>query len=79
MCCGNNGWGGNGCLWIILLIIILFACGGWGGNGCGCNNSCGCGCDNGCGKDVYKRQGCISGRAGIPGSSFPLPGSPWCI
>ena len=48
MCCGNNGWGGNGCLWIILLIIILFA---WGGNGCGCNNSCGCGCDNGCGND----------------------------
>ena len=51
MCCGNNGWGGNGCLWIILLIIILCACGGWGGNGCGCNNSCGCGCDNGCGND----------------------------
>ena len=51
MCCGNSGWGGNGCLWIILLIIILFACGGWGGNGCGCNNSCGCGCDNGCGND----------------------------
>ena len=50
MCCGNNGWGGSGCLWIILLI-ILFACGGWGGNGCGCNNSCGCGCDNGCGND----------------------------
>lgn len=48
--CWNNGWGGNGCLWIILLI-ILFACGGWGGNGCGCNNSCGCGCDNGCGND----------------------------
>lgn len=51
MCFGNNGFGGNGCLWIILLIIILFACGGWGGNGCGCNNSCGCGCDNGCGND----------------------------
>ena len=45
---GNNGWGGNSALWIIILIIILF---GWGGNSCGCNN-CGCnncGCDNGCG------------------------------
>ena len=45
MGCCNNGWGGNGCLWIIILIIILFSCGGCG-NGC-CNNNCGC--NNGCG------------------------------
>ena len=49
MFCGNNGWGGNSALWIIILIIILF---GWGGNGCGCNNNCGCGNnDCGCGGD----------------------------
>lgn len=55
MFCGNNGWGGNSALWIIILIIILF---GWGGNGCGnncgCNNGCGCnncGCNNDCGCD----------------------------
>ena len=23
MCC-NNGWGGNSCLWIILILIIIF-------------------------------------------------------
>lgn len=42
MGCGNNCWGGNSCLWIIILIIILFCCGGCGNtfnNGCG-NNSC---------------------------------------
>ena len=42
--CGNNS-----CLWIIIILIVLFACGGWGGccdNGCdnGCNNGCGCSC-----------------------------------
>ncbi len=46
MGCCNNGWGGNSCLWIIILIIILFSCGGCGnscgGNNCGCNNGCGC-------------------------------------
>ncbi|MGN1002248.1 MAG: hypothetical protein ACI4PC_05705 [Oscillospiraceae bacterium] len=38
---------GNGnCCWIILILIVLFACGGWGGCGCGdnCGNNCGCGC-----------------------------------
>lgn len=41
----NNGFGGN-CCWIIILILILF-CGGCGtmGNGCGCNN-CNCGGNN---------------------------------
>ena len=42
----NNCYGGNSCLWIILILIILF---GWGGNGC--NNGCGnsnCGCNSGC-------------------------------
>lgn len=37
--CGNNS-----CLWIIIILIILFSCGGCGSIGCG-----GCGCDNGCG------------------------------
>ena len=44
--CGNN-WGGCGCLWIIILIIILFSCcGNNGGSNCGCGGSdnCGCGC-----------------------------------
>ena len=45
MGCCNNSWGGNSCLWIILILIIIFAC---GGNGCG--NSCGNSCDcNSCG------------------------------
>ena len=26
MCC-NNGWGGNNCLWIILILILIFCCG----------------------------------------------------
>ncbi|MBR2666910.1 MAG: hypothetical protein IKD96_01980 [Oscillospiraceae bacterium] len=49
MGCCNNNWGGSNCLWIILILIILFGCGGCG-NGCnnGCNNSCDCGC-SGCG------------------------------
>ncbi|MBQ8830394.1 MAG: hypothetical protein IJ017_02200 [Oscillospiraceae bacterium] len=44
--CGNNS-----CIWIILILIVLFGCcgngfGTWGNNGgCGCeNNGCGCGC-----------------------------------
>ena len=49
--CGNNG-----CLWLIIILIILFACNGSGfgcGNNCGCGCNCGCnnncGCDNNCG------------------------------
>ena len=57
MCCGNNGWGGSVCLWIIILILILFCCNGsgcgnWGGSGCGNWGGSGCGCgghDDGCG------------------------------
>ena len=47
--CGNC-FGNNSCLWIVLILIILFTCGGCGGNNhCGCmpNNcgdNCGCGC-----------------------------------
>lgn len=42
MFCGN---GNNGCLWIIIILILLFCCGGFGSgysnNGdCGCGNSC---------------------------------------
>ena len=37
----------NSCLWIIIILILLFTCGGsWGGSNCGCeNNGCGCGCN----------------------------------
>ena len=41
MGCNNGfGCGNNGCIWIIILILIIFfSC----GNNCGCNNN-GCGC-----------------------------------
>ena len=32
-----NNWGGNSCLWIILILIIIFCC---GSNNCGIG-SCG--------------------------------------
>ena len=43
--CGNN-FGGNSCLWIILILIILFCgCGnGWGGSCCEPSGGCGCTC-----------------------------------
>ena len=34
--CNNNGFGGCGCLWILIIIILLFSCGG----NCGCSNNC---------------------------------------
>ena len=45
----NNGFGGN-CCWIIILLILFCGCGNNGllgtgngcGNGCGCDNNCGC-------------------------------------
>ena len=43
----NNCFGGNNCLWIIILLILFCGCGNMGGcsmptnNGCG--NNCGCG------------------------------------
>ena len=41
----NNGWGGN-CCWIIILLILFCGCGNNGAsNNCGCmqrNDSCGC-------------------------------------
>lgn len=46
MFCGNN----NSCLWVLIIIILLFGCGnGCCGNSCGCGN--GCGCNNGCGNN----------------------------
>ncbi len=50
----NNGFGGNFC-WIIILLLLFCGCGNnglcggnyggnYGGNGCGCDNNCGCGC-----------------------------------
>jgi hypothetical protein len=41
MGCCNNGCGGGSCLWIIIILIILFGCGGLGGN-CSSGSSCGC-------------------------------------
>ena len=49
----NNGFCGNNCWWIIILVLLFCNCGGgcgttYGGNGCGngCgnwdNNNCGC-------------------------------------
>ena len=43
----NNCFGGNNCLWIIILLILFCGCGNQGGicgnmNG---GNGCGCGCD----------------------------------
>jgi hypothetical protein len=43
----NNGWGGN-CCWIIILLILFCGCGNNGLMGSS-NNGCGCGCDNNCG------------------------------
>lgn len=43
MFCNN----GNNCLWIIIILIVLFSCGnsfGCGGSNCG--NNCGCECGN---------------------------------
>lgn len=52
MGCGSF-FGGNSCSWVLILIIILLACGGntFGlNNGCGCNDArSGCGCNDGCG------------------------------
>ncbi len=57
MSCFNLG--GNGCCWILILILLMNVCGGNngyntannGGCGCGGNDGCGCGCgnNNGCG------------------------------
>ena len=49
--CNNNCGNGNNCLWIIILLIVLWSCCGNNGFGnCGCGN-CGCNdnCNNGCG------------------------------
>ena len=45
--CGN-GFGGNGCWWIIILVLLLCNCGGGCGNTYG-NNGNWNGCDNNCG------------------------------
>ena len=44
--CNNNCFGGNNCLWIIILLILFCGCGNMGGmtaNNGGCGNNCGCG------------------------------------
>lgn len=47
----NNGFCGNSCWWIIILILLFCGCGNNGlcGSTYNNNNSCGCGCDNNCG------------------------------
>ena len=46
----NNCFGGNNCLWIIILLILFCGCGNMGGCGNTANNSCGngCGCNHDC-------------------------------
>ena len=48
--CNNNCFGGNNCLWIIILLILFCGCGNMGGmttnNGCG--NTCGGGAHDCC-------------------------------
>lgn len=51
----NNCFGGNNCLWIIILLILFCGCGNMGGcgvvtnnGGCGCNTGNGCGCNHDC-------------------------------
>ena len=49
----NNCFGGNNCLWIIILLILFCGCGNMGGcvtggNNCGCNTNNGCGCTHDC-------------------------------
>ena len=46
--CNNNCFGGNNCLWIIILLILFCGCGNTGGCGMTMNNG-GCGGNNGCG------------------------------
>ena len=45
----NNGFCGNNCWWIIILLILFCGCGNNGlcggstyNNNCGCDNNCGC-------------------------------------
>ena len=41
MCGNNNGFCGNSCLWIIILLVLFFCCGNGNNNGiCGCERSC---------------------------------------
>ena len=45
--CNNNCFGGNNCLWIIILLILFCGCGNTGGCGMTMNNG-GCGGNNCC-------------------------------
>ena len=45
----NNGFCGNNCLWIIILLILFCGCGNQGGICGGNNNGCCYERDNGCG------------------------------
>ena len=43
----NNCFGGNNCLWIIVLLSLFCGCGNQGGicGNMGGGNGCGCGCE----------------------------------
>ena len=45
--CNNGFWGGNRCMWIIILLILFCGCGNNGFCGGYNNNVCGCSCDRG--------------------------------
>ena len=60
MCNNNCGFGGGCCLWILILIILIFACGGCGG-GRGCKNSWGC--NKGGGRLTRQKRG-VGDKAG---------------
>ena len=45
----NNCFGGNNCLWIIILLILFCGCGNMGGSMVANNGGCGCTANNGCG------------------------------
>ena len=42
----NNGFCGNNCWWIIILLLLFCGC---GNNMCGSTYTNNCGCDNNCG------------------------------
>ena len=45
----NNGFCGNSCWWIIILILLFCGCGNNGLCGSSFSNNNNCGCDNNCG------------------------------
>lgn len=46
---GNNGFGGDSWIWVLIILFIIIGC-GRENDGCTSNNSCinNCGCNNDC-------------------------------